>query len=112
MTSDSDSELKTDDPKTRLGQLLQANACIVYHEKIPDREFPQVTCSVYGAPKTNELFVRIDNGKVSYVGVVDSPLAYPAMADRIFGLDVLDHEVAFGLAEQLWEKHKTELVSQ
>jgi len=98
------------DAKVRLERILQSNTCIVYHDRIPDREFPHVKCSIYGASKTNELFVKLENGTVSFVGVALSLLVSPAMADRIFGLDVLDQEVAFGLAEKLWERYKAELI--
>lgn len=46
------------------------------------------------------------------MGVVPSLLIYPAMADRIFGLGNLYHEAPFSLAEELWEKHKEELISR
>jgi hypothetical protein len=95
----------------RLDRFVRANACIVYHQNLPDPEFAAVKCSIYGVPKTNELFVRISNGKVSFVAVALSPLEFPVMADRIFGLDVADHAVAFGLADQLWEQHQAELLA-
>jgi len=96
----------------RLERLLRSNACIVYHENLPDRDHPQVKCSVYGAPKTNELFVRVSNGRISFVAVAPSPVEFPAMADRVFGLDAGDHTAAFGLADQLWLKHRTALLGR
>ncbi|HWA84997.1 MAG TPA: hypothetical protein VG710_02145 [Opitutus sp.] len=93
-----------------MDQHLRAKACIPYEEDLPDREFPHVTCSIYGVPKTNELFVRLSNGTVSFVSVTNSPVEYPQMADRIFGIDVEDAQVAFHLADQLWEKHRGELL--
>jgi hypothetical protein len=101
-----------DSPALRLERFLRSQACIVYHENLPDPEYPEVTCSIYGVPKTNELYVRITNGRVSFVAATASPLDYPAMADRIFGLDVLDHAVAFGLADRVWEQHRSELLSR
>src|SRR5690606_3443679 len=92
----------TNESATRLERLLRAKQCIVYHENIPDREYPLITCSIYGAPKTNELFVAMTNGKRTFVEAVKSRLEYPLMADRVFGLDVLDHEDAFRLADQMW----------
>lgn len=77
---------------------------------MPDREYPQITCSIYGVPKTNELFVRLTNRCISFVAATDSPLSFPAMADRVFGIDVADAQVAFGLAEKLWEEHRSELL--
>lgn len=99
-----------DSPEERLQRLLQANGCIVYHNDLPDPEYPFVKCSIYGAPKTNELFVRLANGSVEFVAVAPSPVAFPVMADRIFGLDLQDHAVAFELADRLWEAHRSELV--
>jgi hypothetical protein len=97
---------------TRLSRLLQAKACIVYHEDLPDREFPAVLCSIYGAPKTNELFVKLTNGAITFVEAVESGVLFPPMADRIFGMDVLDHEIAFGLAERMWENHNVALTTK
>ena len=97
--------------EARLARLLRANACIVYHDNLPDRDYPDVTCSIYGAPKTNELFVRISKGRASFVAVARSPVEFPVMADRIFGLDVADHAMAFGLADRLWEEHRRELMA-
>jgi hypothetical protein len=108
--SESHSPANETEPAARLERLQRAKQCIVYHENIPDREHPQVTCSIYGAPKTNELFVAMTNGRITYVEVVKSRLEYPVMADRVFGLDVLDHEDAFRLADQMWEKHRTALL--
>jgi hypothetical protein len=95
----------------KLAELLLAKQTIPYHENIPDKEFPIVTYSVYGAPETNELFVKLTNGTVTFVEAIESPLLSPPMADRIFGLDVLDHAVASDLADQMWEKHKAALIS-
>lgn len=96
-------------PEQRLQRLLQSNGCIVYHNELPDPEYPNVKCSIYGAPKTNELFVRLTNGVKEFVAVAQSPVMFPVMADRIFGLDVLDHAIAFELADRLWETHRTDL---
>lgn len=102
----------SESPTVRLERLLRENGCIIYHEDIPDREYPQVKCSIYGAPKSNELFVRLTSGTFSVVAVALSPLAYPVMADRVFGLDVADHAVAFGLADQLWDQHRAQLLAK
>ena len=104
--------LPSDDvsPAFRLEQYLRANACIPYEENLKDREYPWITCSIYGVPKTNELFVRLTNGALSFVEVIPSPVAFPVMADRIFGIDVDDAHAAFSLAEQLWDRHRDELL--
>lgn len=75
-----------------------------------DREYAHITCSIYRVPKTNELFVRLTNGVVSVVAVTPSPVPFPAMADRVFGIDVADSNAALALADKLWEQHREELL--
>lgn len=111
--TDSNDQSDVEQPtEIRLARLLQAKACIVYHEDLPDREFPTVRCSIYGAPKTNELFVKLTNGSVTFVEAVESGVLFPPMADRIFGMDVLDQQIAFSLAERMWENHKAALTTK
>lgn len=98
------------DPKTRLEELIRSNRVVRFYEDIPDKEYPFVTCSIYGARKTNEIFVRLSNGQVSFVGAAPSRLQAPPMEDRIFGMDVLDQQDAFRLAEQLWKSHRAALL--
>ena len=111
MTTDSKLSSPDDSADVRLERLLRSKGCIVYHEDLPDPEYPAVRCSIYGAPKTNELFVRLSNGRVSFAAVAPSPLEFPVMADRLFGLDAADHAVAFALADKLWEIHRGALTS-
>jgi hypothetical protein len=99
-----------DDPAARLTVLLKTNKHIPFHVDLPDKEYPYVTLSIYGAVETNELFVKLTNGTSTFVEVVDSPLLAPGMADRIFGMDVSDSDAAFALANEMWEKHRDELV--
>lgn len=108
--SDPGPEKPDESAAVRLERFLRSQACIAYHEKIPDPEFSEVTCSIYGVPKTNELFVRITNGRTSFVACAESPVSFPTMADRIFGLDVEDHAVAFRLADKLWDQHRADLI--
>ena len=97
----------------RLKRLLKSKRnVIVFHINLSDKEYPHVKCSICGATKTNELFVKLTNGKVTYVEAFKSGLACPAMADRIFGMDVQDANDAFARAEQMWAKHKTELMQK
>lgn len=94
----------------RLAALLKAEACIPYIVDSQDKEYPYITLSVYGAPKTNELFIRLSNGEVSFVEAIRSPLIYPFMADRIFGIDTMDQEAAINHALAMWERHKDALI--
>jgi hypothetical protein len=94
----------------RFAALLMAEACIPYIVDSQDKEYPYITLSVYGAPKTNELFIRLTNGDVSFVEAIPSPLIYPAMADRIFGMDAMDQDTAINHALAMWERHKDALI--
>jgi hypothetical protein len=97
----------------RLDALLASNEHIIpYMENVADREFPFVTLSVYGATETNELFLSLTNGRIRFVEVIESPVFFPVMADRIFGIDVLDSHAALSHADQMWEKHKAELLQK
>jgi hypothetical protein len=93
----------------RLAELLRSEKTFPYHENIPDKEFSFVKLSIYGAPDTNELFVKLTNGRDTFVEVIQSGLLWPAMADRIFGMDVEDSRDAFNLADRMWEEHKNVL---
>ena len=99
-------------PAEQLEALLKTKDYIPYHVDIPDREYPYVKLSIYGATKTNELFVQLTNGKASFVEVVSSPLLSPGMADRIFGMDVSDNDIAFEKAESMWQEHRGELIQK
>ena len=100
-----------DDPAARLEQLIRnGKGLLPFFENVPDKEFPKVNCSVYGATETNELFVKLANGTVTFVEAIPSGLVCPAMADRIFGMDAADEHEAFALAEKMWERHKTDLL--
>jgi hypothetical protein len=101
---------ENDDAAGRLAELLRTKGMIPYYEDVPDKEVSYVKYSIYGAPKTNELFVKLTNGKVTFVESVKSRLDFPAMADRIFGMDILDHEDALALTDRMWEEHKKSLI--
>lgn len=94
----------------RLEKFIAAKQVIVFAADIQDKEFPYITCSMWGAIPTNELFVRLSNGAVSFVACVPSPLEVPAMGDRIFGMDVADANAAGALADKMWARHKHQLI--
>lgn len=97
----------------RLAALFESKKnLIVFHSELPDNEYPQVRCSIYGATETNELFVKLASDKAAFVEAIDSPLLAPSMADRIFGMDAADAQAAFELAERMWTNHKKELLGE
>lgn len=99
-------------PAEQLQALLKTKDYIPYHVNIPDKEYPYITLSIYGATKTNELFVQLTNGKANFVEVIPSPLLSPGMANRIFGMDVADDDVSFKKANSMWQKHREELIKK
>ncbi len=100
----------SDDAAARLAATLKSGRYVPFDVDLPDKEFAYVRLSIYGSIETNELFVKLTNGKSTFVGAVESPLISPGMADRIFGMDVLDAEAAFALANRMWEDHRDVLV--
>ena len=101
---------KVSSPESRLAALLGTKYCIPFHENLPDKEYSYIQLSIYGSIRTNELFIKLTNGKAVFVEAVPSPLLAPSMANRIFGMDVEDSNVAFRHAEIMWEKHKGDLI--
>lgn len=89
----------------RLEQLLASKKLIPFHVDLPDKEYDFIKLSIYGAFETNELFVRVTNGKFTFVRVIDSPVLHPEMRDRIWGMDAEDSSVAFAEAESVWNEH-------
>jgi hypothetical protein len=101
---------QNDDAAKRLAKFQRTKGTIPYHVDLPDKEYAYIKCSIYGVPRTNELFVKLTNGKVTFVEAIKSDLSGPAMADRIFGMDVMDSNDAFSLVERMWKKHKKSLI--
>ncbi len=94
----------------RLAEFIRDGKAIAFEQNATDKQYPYIRLAVWGAVPTNELFIKISNGVVEFVASKPSLLEYPFMADRRFGMDVRDHEVAFALADQTWELHKHELI--
>lgn len=94
----------------RLACLIGDRQVILFVENSEHREHPYIKLSVWGAIPTNELFIKLTNGVREIVTCAPSLLEYPPMADRLFGMDILDQELAAQLAEKTWELHKHELI--
>jgi hypothetical protein len=94
----------------RLAAFMAGNLLVTFEEGFPDKEYPYIVCSMWGAIPTNELFVRISNGSQSFVDCTPSPLELPSMADRTAGMDVADAKAASALADRIWERHRHELI--
>jgi len=101
---------KTKPPAERLADLISRKLVIAFQSKLADKEYPYINCSIWGAIPRNELFVRLANGKESFVRSCRSELDFPVMADRVFGMDAVDANVAYKLAERMWKAHKSDLI--
>jgi hypothetical protein len=78
----------------------------------PDREYPLIRWSQYGVVPTNEVAVTVHCSALAFFAMAPSRLLFPAMADRIFGSDVLDIGLGAELADALWHLHGAELRAQ
>ena len=96
----------------RLRIHIAAGEVIEFEAALADKEYPFVVCSIWGVVTTNELFVRLTNGRISFVASVFSPLDLPLMANRIGGMDAIDAEAAGALADQMWKDHSAELIAK
>ena len=69
-----------------------------------DKEHQNIEWSVYGVPATNEIVVSVTNSISTFFISGDSPLLFPAMADRRFGIDIADSSLAGELSHLLWRQ--------
>lgn len=82
----------------------------MFADEIPDKEYPYIRCSMWGAIPTNELFVSLSNGEVFFVECIPSPLDVPVMSDRVLGMDEEDADAAGDLADAMWANHRHQLI--
>jgi len=74
----------------RVRQALEDASAIDYGSGFSDKDYPEVVWSMCGLPGSNEIVVVAAVGKLSLGMAHPSSLAWPAMIDRIFGIDVDD----------------------
>jgi hypothetical protein len=94
----------------RLRSHIAANEVIIFEEAMADKEYPYITCSIWGVIPTNELFVRLTNGDISFVASTYSPVEVPLMASRVRGMNAADADAAGALADRIWAQHRNELI--
>lgn len=88
----------------RLADMVNGNGVIRFYENCPDNEYPNIFWSAYGDPMTGVVIVSAKKGSLAYYNSASSWLLIPPMADRIFGIDVLDEALAQKLGVELWAK--------
>ena len=91
-----------------LKALTKGDEVIVYFTT-GDRDHPEIEWRVYGHPPTRQIIVRARVGEKQFFASRTSPLAYPLMEDRVFGIDVADSDVADTLSAELWDDRGDEI---
>ena len=92
--------------KSELDQLLQAKSLIPFMENTPDSDVEGMLWFIYGHPAKNEIVVALIRGPESLIAAVPSPVLYPRMAERIFGLDMDDMRVAEELSHAIFAEYQ------
>lgn len=85
---------------------------ILQEDNRPDHEYPEVVWNQYGIVPANQVAITARCGELAYYARQPSYLAYPYMADRLFGTDVLDIQLGHELADQLWTRYGHQLREQ
>lgn len=88
----------------RLHAIVESGNVIEFFSA-PDNEYPGICWTVFGSIDTNEVIVRASVADRSFYHSSPSPLVFPTMADRRFGIDVADQQLASHLSTELWQQH-------
>ena len=94
---------ESDKVVARLKIQVEARQVIEYDRDRPDNFVPGVFWSSYGVIPTNEIMVVAKAHGEIYGIAARSNLEYPFMADRIFGMDVMDVDTRNELTDKLWQ---------
>lgn len=97
-------DLESEPILERLKAAVTAGRVISYGNDTPDKECPEVRWAWFGLIDTNEIVVVAQYRDLEFAIAEPSPLIYPAMADRIFGIDVADGNLTMELSKRLWPK--------
>jgi hypothetical protein len=85
---------------------------ICYGVGIADKEYPEITWERFGLISTNEIAAIARVGALCFGIVAPSRLMYPAMVERIFGMDVWDDQLSRELSGQLWTQLGEQLTAE
>lgn len=89
----------------RMSELINSQKYILYFES-SDKENKNLKWKCYGDYERNTLILELSDGRKKFYGEVESPVKYPAMVDRRFGIDVSDQTVVDQLSNDMWDKVK------
>src|SRR5271169_1237369 len=91
---------------------IKAGKVISFGVDIADNQYKEIRWSQYGLIDTNEIAVMVTCGGKSFAASAPSRLVAPPMADRAWGMDVLDEALVFELGDKLWENFSEQLLKE
>ncbi|WP_295683821.1 hypothetical protein [Nevskia ramosa] len=106
------SEESPEEVAVRVSIALSGEAASDYGSGFIDKEYPEIVWSMYGLPDTNEIAVIAEVGSLQLGMAHVSALLWPAMIDRVFGIDVDDQRLALRLSKELWDAHSERFVAE
>ena len=101
----------TDPVVAAVRKALESNQAITFGPPAEDKEHPQITWQCYGLIATNEIAVIARCQELEIGACQESTLLYPVMAERVFGMDLNDEELAFRMADEIWAQHGERLLT-
>lgn len=99
-------------PVMKVREALESNKAISFGPPIADKEHPEIMWQCYGLVTSNEVAVIARCGELEIGACRESGLLYPHMADRIFGMDVADQDLALQLSEAIWSRDGERLLEE
>jgi hypothetical protein len=87
-----------------LNELINSGNFYPYHKNIEDKEFTDIKWNTYGDIKNNMLYVFAIYKNKKYIRKIKSPVLFPCMEDRIFGIDMYDEKRSRELSAEIFEK--------
>lgn len=103
--------MTTNNEHERIKRSINEPDSIKFHIDVPDKDYPEIKWSIYGLPKTNEIAVMVKAKNLVFYIAAQSNLYSPHMSNRIFGLEVVDQDLADDLSNKLWDSKKTDLLA-
>lgn len=95
-----------EEQQLQLKALANQLGMIPFLDNSPENEIVGLAWSIYGVVSTNDIVAKAAIGEFAIYASRPSPLAYPYMADRIFGMDVADEHVAVELSHKIWRQYE------
>jgi hypothetical protein len=98
--------------RKKFEKLMRSKAFYIYSENEEDNVCKGWYWNLYGAYETNFLWMTVEDSesKNVYVGFVESPLVYPPMIERKFGMDVADVTICGALSNVIGDVYAEELI--